>query len=131
LRGALAQAFRRSLRLAGGRATLTLYCSFCGKSQHEVAKLVAGPSLFICNECTDLCQRDRASRRAAVSALAVALALTVSSALGAWAQPPQPREPYSCRLLYDEQRKCSFNPHCDKRAVKRLRKECLSDGGRP
>jgi hypothetical protein len=55
LRGALAQAFRRSLRLAGGRARLTLYCSFCGKSQHEVAKLVAGPSLFICNECTDLC----------------------------------------------------------------------------
>lgn len=33
----------------------TLYCSFCGKSQHEVRKLIAGPSVFICNECVDLC----------------------------------------------------------------------------
>ena len=32
-----------------------LYCSFCGKSQHEVNKLVAGPSVFICDECVDLC----------------------------------------------------------------------------
>lgn len=33
----------------------TLYCSFCGKSQHEVRKLIAGPTVFICNECTELC----------------------------------------------------------------------------
>lgn len=33
----------------------TLYCSFCGKSQHEVKKLIAGPRVFICNECVDLC----------------------------------------------------------------------------
>lgn len=33
----------------------TLYCSFCGKSQHEVKKLIAGPAVFICNECVDLC----------------------------------------------------------------------------
>ena len=33
----------------------TLYCSFCGKSQHEVRKLIAGPSVFICDECIDLC----------------------------------------------------------------------------
>ena len=32
-----------------------LYCSFCGKSQHEVRKLIAGPSVFICDECIDLC----------------------------------------------------------------------------
>lgn len=32
-----------------------LYCSFCGKSQHQVVKLIAGPSVFICDECTDLC----------------------------------------------------------------------------
>ncbi|HIO96576.1 MAG TPA: ATP-dependent Clp protease ATP-binding subunit ClpX, partial [Leucothrix sp.] len=32
-----------------------LYCSFCGKSQHEVRKLIAGPSVFICDECVDLC----------------------------------------------------------------------------
>jgi ATP-dependent Clp protease ATP-binding subunit ClpX len=32
-----------------------LYCSFCGKSQHEVRKLIAGPSVFICDECIELC----------------------------------------------------------------------------
>ncbi|KLN96451.1 ATP-dependent protease ATP-binding subunit ClpX [Moellerella wisconsensis] len=32
-----------------------LYCSFCGKSQHEVRKLIAGPSVYVCNECVDLC----------------------------------------------------------------------------
>jgi len=32
-----------------------LFCSFCGKSQHEVTKLIAGPSVYICNECVDLC----------------------------------------------------------------------------
>lgn len=34
----------------------TLYCSFCGKSQHEVKKLIAGPQVFICNECIHLCE---------------------------------------------------------------------------
>lgn len=33
----------------------TLYCSFCGKSQHEVKKLIAGPSVFVCDECVELC----------------------------------------------------------------------------
>lgn len=33
----------------------TLYCSFCGKSQHEVKKLIAGPNVFICDECIGLC----------------------------------------------------------------------------
>ena len=33
----------------------TLYCSFCGKSQHEVRKLIAGPTAFICDECVDIC----------------------------------------------------------------------------
>ncbi len=33
----------------------TLYCSFCGKSQHEVKKLIAGPTVFICDECIYLC----------------------------------------------------------------------------
>ena len=31
------------------------YCSFCGKSQHEVRKLIAGPTVFICDECVELC----------------------------------------------------------------------------
>jgi ClpX C4-type zinc finger/Glyoxalase superfamily protein len=34
----------------------TLYCSFCGKSQHDVRKLIAGPSVFICDECVELCE---------------------------------------------------------------------------
>ncbi|WP_424858935.1 ATP-dependent Clp protease ATP-binding subunit ClpX [Tepidimonas sp. HKU77] len=38
-----------------GSRDKTLYCSFCGKSQHEVKKLIAGPSVFICDECIDLC----------------------------------------------------------------------------
>jgi len=33
----------------------TLYCSFCGKSQHDVKKLIAGPTVFICDECIELC----------------------------------------------------------------------------
>ncbi len=33
----------------------TLYCSFCQKSQHSVVKLIAGPGVYICNECVDLC----------------------------------------------------------------------------
>ncbi|MBN9565029.1 MAG: ATP-dependent Clp protease ATP-binding subunit ClpX [Alphaproteobacteria bacterium] len=39
----------------GGDIKNILYCSFCGKSQHEVKKLIAGPTVFICNECVDLC----------------------------------------------------------------------------
>lgn len=39
----------------GSPSEKTLYCSFCGKSQHEVKKLIAGPSVFICDECIDLC----------------------------------------------------------------------------
>ncbi|MEY2334318.1 ATP-dependent Clp protease ATP-binding subunit ClpX [Acidithiobacillus ferrianus] len=38
-----------------GSGEKTLYCSFCGKSQHEVRKLIAGPSVFICDECIELC----------------------------------------------------------------------------
>ena len=38
-----------------GSSEKLLYCSFCGKSQHEVRKLIAGPSVFICDECIDLC----------------------------------------------------------------------------
>jgi ATP-dependent Clp protease ATP-binding subunit ClpX len=34
-----------------------MYCSFCGKSQHEVKKLIAGPAVFICDDCTGLCQK--------------------------------------------------------------------------
>jgi ATP-dependent Clp protease ATP-binding subunit ClpX len=50
-----------------------LYCSFCGKSQHEVKKLIAGPSVFICDECIDLCNeiiRDEAVSAGAEAAIA-------------------------------------------------------------
>ncbi len=40
---------------ASGDGKNTLYCSFCGKSQHEVRKLIAGPTVFICDECVELC----------------------------------------------------------------------------
>ncbi|WP_226469866.1 ATP-dependent Clp protease ATP-binding subunit ClpX [Luteimonas panaciterrae] len=40
---------------SGGDSNKILYCSFCGKSQHEVRKLIAGPSVFICDECVELC----------------------------------------------------------------------------
>ncbi|MDI1246237.1 MAG: ATP-dependent Clp protease ATP-binding subunit ClpX [Rhodoferax sp.] len=39
----------------GASGEKTLYCSFCGKSQHEVKKLIAGPSVFVCDECIELC----------------------------------------------------------------------------
>jgi ATP-dependent Clp protease ATP-binding subunit ClpX len=42
-------------KLTGGDSKSTLYCSFCGKSQHEVRKLIAGPTVFICDECVELC----------------------------------------------------------------------------
>ena len=42
-------------KASGGDSKNTLYCSFCGKSQHEVRKLIAGPSVFICDECIELC----------------------------------------------------------------------------
>jgi ATP-dependent Clp protease ATP-binding subunit ClpX len=40
---------------SNGDSKNTLYCSFCGKSQHEVRKLIAGPTVFICDECVELC----------------------------------------------------------------------------
>ncbi|KTD24502.1 ATP-dependent Clp protease ATP-binding subunit ClpX [Legionella maceachernii] len=42
-------------RTGNGDGDKVLYCSFCGKSQHEVKKLIAGPSVFVCDECVELC----------------------------------------------------------------------------
>jgi ATP-dependent Clp protease ATP-binding subunit ClpX len=63
----------------GSSSEKVLYCSFCGKSQHEVKKLIAGPSVFICDECIELCNdiirdevpADTAEARAAKSDLPV------------------------------------------------------------
>jgi ATP-dependent Clp protease ATP-binding subunit ClpX len=55
----------------GASGEKVLYCSFCGKSQHEVKKLIAGPSVFICDECIELCNdiiRDEVPAEGAVAA---------------------------------------------------------------
>lgn len=57
---ALEQRLAKLERWAWGTASAqeapeTLHCSFCSQSQHEVSKLIAGPSVFICDECVDLC----------------------------------------------------------------------------
>jgi len=46
---------KRMTKTSGSDSKNTLYCSFCGKSQHEVRKLIAGPTVFICDECVELC----------------------------------------------------------------------------
>jgi hypothetical protein len=51
----LVQEERPPLSTDSAPASKTLYCSFCGKSQHEVRKLIAGPTVFICDECAELC----------------------------------------------------------------------------
>ncbi|HPP83704.1 MAG TPA: ClpX C4-type zinc finger protein, partial [Rubrivivax sp.] len=54
----------------GSSGEKVLYCSFCGKSQHEVKKLIAGPSVFICDECIELCNdiiRDEAPAESAAA----------------------------------------------------------------
>src|ERR1700716_3838369 len=43
-------------KVTGSDSKGALYCSFCGKSQHEVRKLIAGPTVFICDECVELCK---------------------------------------------------------------------------
>jgi len=43
-------------KVTGNDSKNTLYCSFCGKSQQEVRKLIAGPTVFICDECVELCK---------------------------------------------------------------------------
>ena len=58
---------RKSKSNEGGKI---LYCSFCGKSQHEVRKLIAGPSVFICDECVELCNdiiREELEEKSAVA----------------------------------------------------------------
>jgi ATP-dependent Clp protease ATP-binding subunit ClpX len=42
-------------KVSSGETKKPLHCSFCGKSQHEVRKLIAGPTVFICDECVELC----------------------------------------------------------------------------
>jgi len=70
----------------GGDSKNTLYCSFCGKSQHEVRKLIAGPTVFICDECVELC-------------MDIIREETKSSALKSGDGVPTPRE--ICKVLDD------------------------------
>ena len=71
-------------RVRRRRREIDAYCSFCGKSQHEVRKLIAGPNVFICNECVELCadiikEEDRKNRKAAGPAV-----MTPSEIKGCW-----------------------------------------------
>ena len=52
-----AQARRKAERALGLKLPKTLHCSFCGKSQHKVKALIAGPGTFICDECVGLCEK--------------------------------------------------------------------------
>ena len=54
-RKAEAKARKHAEKAMGLKLPKTLHCSFCGKSQHKVEKLIAGPGCFICNECVKLC----------------------------------------------------------------------------
>ena len=71
---------------SGGDSKNTLYCSFCGKSQHEVRKLIAGPTVFICDECVELC-------------MDIIREETKSSGLKSTEGVPSPRE--ICQVLDD------------------------------
>jgi ATP-dependent Clp protease ATP-binding subunit ClpX len=71
---------------SGSDSKNTLYCSFCGKSQHEVRKLIAGPTVFICDECVELC-------------MDIIREETKSSALKSTDGVPTPRE--ICKVLDD------------------------------
>ena len=51
------KARRRAEKALGLKLPKTLHCSFCGKSQHKVEKLIAGPGCFICDECVGLCDK--------------------------------------------------------------------------
>jgi ATP-dependent Clp protease ATP-binding subunit ClpX len=51
-----AKARKHAEKLTGAKLPKTLHCSFCGKSQHKVKALIAGPGSFICDECVGLCQ---------------------------------------------------------------------------
>lgn len=63
-----AKARRRLERTVGRKLPPSLHCSFCGKSQDAVAKLVAGPFVFICNECVGLCADAMAGKPVAADA---------------------------------------------------------------
>ncbi|HOW49698.1 MAG TPA: AAA family ATPase, partial [Rubrivivax sp.] len=70
----------------GSSSEKVLYCSFCGKSQHEVKKLIAGPSVFICDECIELCNdiiRDEAPADSAAAAKAAKSDLPIPSEIKA------------------------------------------------
>lgn len=79
----------------------TLYCSFCGKSQHEVKKLIAGPSTsYICNECVELCMDivgESAREEQAISSVDISLMLDLERAA-----PTPPLPPFSADDLCKE-----------------------------
>lgn len=72
----------------------TLYCSFCGKSQHEVRKLIAGPTVFICDECVELCNdiiREEDVEKIAKRAAAIVEQSLAEKAASAAPEVPKPK----------------------------------------
>jgi hypothetical protein len=100
------------------------YGHFVVPSTRDPSKPVAG---FVYAKQRAAGAEMRNGIKAAVSALLAVAALISAPARAA---PAEPSRPYSFRLFDDEQRKCAFGS-CDARAIERLRKECLRDGGRP
>jgi ATP-dependent protease Clp ATPase subunit len=65
-----------------GETNHTIYCNFCGKSQHEVRRIIAGPTVYICDECVTLCADICDDRRAEeVAKKLVARALKIARSL--------------------------------------------------
>jgi ATP-dependent Clp protease ATP-binding subunit ClpX len=54
-RGCVSEGGSEMSKIGGSDTKNPLYCSFCGKGQHDVRKLIAGPTVFICDECVELC----------------------------------------------------------------------------
>ena len=80
-----------------------LYCSFCGKSQDEVRKLIAGPTVFICNECVDLCADICATEHPLVDKTLMGEAEYASWVIAE--RPPNPVETLADALLQELERR--------------------------
>jgi len=84
-----------------------LYCSFCGKSQHEVRKLIAGPSVFICDECVELCNdiiREELEDRTEQRVRTLGMALEAVNLISQQRTPSYIRETlYSFLADYDDE----------------------------
>ncbi len=95
-----------------------LYCSFCGKSQHEVRKLIAGPSVYICDECVELCNdiiREELEEKAASGRDQLPKPHEIMDALEPVRDRPGPRQEGACRW------RCTTTTSASNRAASKTR----------